>query len=192
MMIFMSLYQMVDGVFVANFVGETALSALNIVYPVPSVIIAVSIMLATGGSAIIAKDMGEMESQRAKENFSLLILVGFILGMIALLAGLLFLEPIIYMLGATESLYQYCYDYLLVLVLSAPLAVFQMLFQSFFVTAGKPHIGLTLTIIGGCINIVFDYIFIKICNLSDTCILNCEIHALHWGVNRIDWDYCNW
>ena len=79
MMIFMSLYQMVDGVFVANFVGETALSALNIVYPVPSVIIAVSIMLATGGSAIIAKDMGEMESQRAKENFSLLILVGFIL-----------------------------------------------------------------------------------------------------------------
>ena len=110
MMIFMSLYQMVDGVFVANFVGETALSALNIVYPVPSVIIAVSIMLATGGSAIIAKDMGEMESQRAKENFSLLILVGFILGMIALLAGLLFLEPIIYMLGATESLYQYCYD----------------------------------------------------------------------------------
>ena len=166
MMIFMSLYQMVDGVFVANFVGETALSALNIVYPVPSVIIAVSIMLATAGSAIIAKDMGEMESQRAKENFSLLILVGFILGMIALLAGLLFLEPIIYMLGATESLYQYCYDYLLVLVLSAPLAVFQMLFQSFFVTAGKPHIGLTLTIIGGCINIVFDYIFIKICNLG--------------------------
>lgn len=70
MMIFMSLYQMVDGVFVANFVGETALSALNIVYPVPSVIIAVSIMLATGGSAIIAKDMGEMESRRAKENFS--------------------------------------------------------------------------------------------------------------------------
>lgn len=168
MLIFMSLYQMVDGVFVANFVGENALSAINIVYPVPSVMIAISIMLATGGSAIIAKNMGEKKGQEAKENFSLLILTGFILGIVCLILGLLFLEPLIYMLGATEKLYQYCYDYLRILVLTAPLAVFQMLFQNFFVTAGKPHIGLTMTIVGGCVNIVFDYIFIKICGWGVT------------------------
>lgn len=164
MLIFMALYQMVDAIFIANFVGENALSALNIVYPVPSVIIAVSIMLATGASAIIAKNMGEKKEQEAKENFSMIILAGFILGIAFLLLGRVFLKQIIYMLGATELLYPYCYDYLLVLVFSAPLAVFQMLFQTFFVTAGRPHIGLVLTVIGGCANIVLDYIFIKICN----------------------------
>lgn len=90
------------------------------------------------------------------------------MGIVFLILGLLFLEPLIYMLGATEKLYQYCYDYLLILVLTAPLAVFQMLFQIFFVTAGKPHLGLIMTIVGGCVNIVFDYIFIKICGWGVT------------------------
>lgn len=168
MLIFMSLYQMVDGVFVANFVGENALSALNIVYPIPSIIIAVSIMLATGGSAIIAKNMGEKKTQEAKENFSMIVLAGLIIGIVVQLVGLAFLKPIILLLGATETLYDYCHDYLLILVLTAPLAVFQMLFQTFFVTAGKPQIGLALTIAGGCVNLVFDYIFIRICNLGVT------------------------
>lgn len=168
MLVFMSLYQMVDGVFVANFVGENALSALNIVYPVPSIIIALSIMLATGGSAIIAKNMGEGKLKDAKENFSMLICVGFILGIILMAFGTVFIEPIIYSLGATEGLYRYCYDYLFVLIMSAPLAIFQMLFQNFFVTAGKPHIGLTMTVIGGIANIVFDYIFIVISGMGVT------------------------
>ena len=131
MLMFMSLYQMVDGVFVANFVGETALSALNIVYPVPSVLIAVSIMLATGGNAIIARNMGEGEDRLAKENFSFMVLVGAAVGVGFLVFGLVFLGPLIRLLGATTHLYPYCRDYLLILVLSAPLAVFQMLFQNF-------------------------------------------------------------
>lgn len=167
MLMFMSLYQMVDGVFVANFVGETALSALNIVYPVPSVLIAVSIMLATGGNAIIARNMGEGEDRLAKENFSFLVLVGAAVGVGFLVFGLVFLGPLIRLLGATPHLYPYCRDYLLILVLSAPLAVFQMLFQNFFVTAGKPHIGLVLTILGGVANIVLDYVFMAV---------------FHWGV----------
>lgn len=167
MLMFMSLYQMVDGVFVANFVGETALSALNIVYPVPSVLIAVSIMLATGGNAIIARNMGEGEDRLAKENFSFLVLVGAAVGAGFLVFGLVFLGPLIRLLGATPHLYPYCRDYLLILVLSAPLAVFQMLFQNFFVTAGKPHIGLVLTILGGVANIVLDYVFMAM---------------FHWGV----------
>lgn len=149
MLVFMSLYQMVDAVFVSKFVGENALSALNIVYPFPSIVIAVSIMLATGGSAIIARNMGEGKEKEAKENFSFIVLVGAVIGVAIATAGILFIEPLIYMLGATPSLYDYCYEYLFILVLSVPLSVFQMLFQSFFVTAGKPHLGLTLTVLGG-------------------------------------------
>lgn len=166
MLIFVSMYQMVDGVFVANLVGETALSALNIVYPVLSITIAISIMLATGGSAIIAKNMGEKKLQEAKENFSLIILTGFLFGVTFLIFGLVFLEKIIYLLGATEKLYPYCYNYLGILTITAPLAVFQLLFQTFFVTAGKPHIGLALTVIGGCVNIVFDYVFIAVFHMG--------------------------
>lgn len=166
MLVFMSLYQMVDGAFVSKFVGEDALSALNIVYPVPSIIIAFSIMLSTGGSAIIAKNMGEGKLKIAKENFSFIILVGFILGISFLVLGVLFIDPLLHILGAIPSLYSYCYQYLMILILSAPLAVFQMLFQNFFVTAGKPHIGLTMTIIGGVSNIVLDYVFIVVFHMG--------------------------
>ena len=116
----------------SKFVGEDALSALNIVYPVSS-IIAFSIMLSTGGSAIIAKNMGEGKLKIAKENFSFIIL-GFILGISFLVLGVLFIDPLLHILG-TIPLYSYCYQYLMILILSAPLAVFQMLFQNFFVTA---------------------------------------------------------
>lgn len=166
MLVFMSLYQMVDAVFVSKFVGENALSALNIVYPFPSIVIAVSIMLATGGSAIIARNMGEGKKREAKENFSFIVLVGAVVGAAIVTVGVLFIEPLIYMLGATPSLYDYCYDYLFILVLSAPLSVFQMLFQSFFVTAGKPHLGLTLTVLGGAANIILDYVFIVLCGFG--------------------------
>lgn len=166
MLVFMSLYQMVDAVFVSKFVGENALSALNIVYPFPSIVIAVSIMLATGGSAIIARNMGEGKEKEAKENFSFIVLVGAVIGVAIATAGILFIEPLIYMLGATPSLYDYCYEYLFILVLSVPLSVLQMLFQSFFVTAGKPHLGLTLTVLGGASNIVLDYVFIVLCGFG--------------------------
>lgn len=166
MLVFMSLYQMVDAVFVSKFVGENALSALNIVYPFPSIVIAVSIMLATGGSAVIARNMGEEKRREAKENFSFIVLVGAVVGAVIVTVGVLFIEPVIYMLGATPSLYDYCYDYLFILILSAPLSVFQMLFQSFFVTAGKPHLGLTLTVLGGAANIILDYVFIVLCGFG--------------------------
>lgn len=162
MLVFMSLYQMVDGAFVSRFVGENALSALNIVYPVPSIMIAFSIMLATGSSAIIAKNMGEGDMQTARENFSLAVAVGLVMGICFLVFGTVFLKPLIQILGATPVLYSYCWDYLLILMLSAPLSVFQMLFQNFFVTAGKPHLGLITTMIGGVSNIVLDYLFIKV------------------------------
>lgn len=166
MLVFMSLYQMTDAVFVSNFVGENALSALNIVFPIPSIIIALSIMLATGGSAIIAKNMGEGKAQKAKQNFSMIVFVGFLLGIVIMIAGVIWIKPIIKVLGATPILYAYSYDYLFILLLACPLTVLQMLFQTFFVTAGKPHLGLVSTILGGVSNIVLDYLFIVVFHMG--------------------------
>ncbi len=160
MMVFMSLYTMVDGIFVSNLIGENALSAINIVFPASSIIIAISIMLATGGSAIIGKYMGEGKSQSAKEFFTLLIIIGLIFGVITLILGFLFIEPLITLLGSTPSLHDYCYSYLKILLIFAPFSVLQMLFQFFFVTAGKPNWGLFSTIAGGVVNILLDYILI--------------------------------
>lgn len=160
MMIFMAMYQVIDGVFVSRFINEYALSAINIVYPVVSVIIALSIMLATGGSAIIAKNMGEGKNKEAKENFTFFVCVGFILGIIITIFGLIFMKEIITKLGSTELLFDYCYQYLFVLTLVVPFIIVQMLFQNFFVAASKPHLGLFLTILGGVLNIGLDYLFI--------------------------------
>lgn len=160
MMVFMSLYMIVDGVFVSRFIGTNALSAVNIVYPLMNVVLAIAIMLATGGSAIIAKKMGEGKADEARENFSLLMIIGIAIGLSITILGIIFLKPIINMLGATNVLFDYCYDYTLVSLLFIPFMIIQLLFQYFFVTAGKPSIGLILTVIGGISNIVLDYVLI--------------------------------
>lgn len=162
MLVFMSMYQMVDAVFVSNYVGESALSAINIVFPIPSIVIAISIMLATGGSAVIAKNMGEGKNECAKQNFSMIVSVGFIFGIIFSIGCLFTLSSLVKGLGATDILFDYCYDYLYLLLLATPLMIVQMLFQTFFVTAGLPQLGLAMTGLGGVINVVFDYLFIVV------------------------------
>ena len=99
MMVFMSLYTIVDGIFVSRFVGSNALSAVNIVYPVLNLLFACGIMLSTGGSAIVARQMGEKREQEARENFSLLAAVSVTVGILILVPGLLFLEPLCGILG---------------------------------------------------------------------------------------------
>lgn len=160
MMIFMSLYTMVDGVFVSRFVGTDALSAVNIVYPILNVILAISIMLATGGSAIIARKMGQGKEAEARVNFSFLTLTGILIGVALLVLLLVFLKPIIRLLGATESLVPLCEAYAKPLILFTPFGVLQMLFQYFFVTAGRPMLGLFATVAGGLANMGLDYVFI--------------------------------
>ena len=160
MLVFISMYVMVDAVFVSNFVGSDALSALNIVYPVTSVVLAVSVMLATGGGAIIAKNMGEGKGQEAREKFSLLIWTGLAMGLVLTVFGLVFLDPLLHLMGATPKLWDYCRDYIVILILATPFYIFQLLFQTFMVTAGKPNLGLGMTVVGGLANVVLDYLFI--------------------------------
>ncbi len=159
MMVFMSLYQTVDGVFISNLVGELALTALNVVYPFSSVIIAIAVMLATGASAIIGLDMGLGNIREARKNFSFIVLAGVVLTVIISALAYIFMEPLIYAMGATPLIYQMCADYLRVMILVAPLAVLQILFQAFFVAAGKPKLGLILTVLSGVANIVLDALF---------------------------------
>lgn len=166
MMIFMSLYSIVDGIFISRLLGTNALSAANIVYPVISIVFAVDIMLSTGGSALIAKKLGEGKEREAREDFSFLTLVSFLFGIAILLIGNIFIEPIVRALGSTDALLPYCVDYLSVSLLLAPAAMLQMMFQTFFVTAGKPLIGLMLTISGGVANMILDYLFMGPFNMG--------------------------
>ena len=155
----MSCYEMVDGVFVANFVNADALAAINIVYPPITILIGIAIMLATGGSAIIAKKLGEKKEQEARENFTMIILVGLFIGILCIIADFLFVKKLVVLLGATERLFDYAYTYLFILALASPAGILQMLFMTFFVTAGKPNLGMILTAASGITNVVFDYIF---------------------------------
>lgn len=160
MMVFMSLYTIVDGMFVSRYVGSNALSAINIVYPMLCMTIGFGVMLGTGGSAIVARSLGEGKAQEARENFTWLLCAGAMLGAAFGALMLLFLEPAVRLLGSSDLLLQDCMAYAGFLMWFAPAGVLQLIFQVFFVTAGKPRVGLGLTIAAGLANVVFDYVFI--------------------------------
>lgn len=166
MMIFVSLYTIVDGFFVSRYVGTDALSAVNLVYPVISIIIAIGVMLATGGNAVVAIRMGEGNLKKAKKDFTLITITAIISCTIFSTIVLIYMEPVVRLLGADASLVELCVTYLTPLMLLAPFSALQMLFQSFFITAGKPGLGLTLTITAGLCNMLFDYIFIVPMNMG--------------------------
>lgn len=166
MMVFMSMYSIVDGAFVSKFVNTNALSALNIAYPLFNAVIAIGVMLGAGGSALIAKKMGEDKFQEAKENFSLIVYAGITIGITLTAAGAVFMKPLLKFLGANDLLMNYCYDYAFTLLLFTTPTILQMIFQYLFITAGKPHLGLGLIIVGGCLNILLDYVFIVPLNLG--------------------------
>lgn len=160
MMVFMGLYTITDTVFVSRFVGTNALSSINIVCPVINIIVGLGTMLATGGSAIIAKKMGTGNTREARSNFTLIILAGILIGLIITSIGLLFLNEIIRRLGASRILFPYCRDYLTIQLIFAVGNMMQVLYQNLFVTAGKPVFGLALSVFSGIANIALDYIFI--------------------------------
>lgn len=160
MMICMSLYIIVDGIFISRFVGTDALSATNIVYPVITVANAIGILFSTGGSAIIARKLGAGLISEARQSLSLIVLGAVIICALFSALAIAFLDPLIYFLGASDAIYSFCRDYLLILIIFAPVSVLQLLFQQFLVTAGRPDLGMTLTILAGLSNILFDYICI--------------------------------
>lgn len=160
MMMFFSLYTIIDGMFISRFVNADALSATNIVYPVINILLGLGIMLATGGSAIVAKLMGEGKNKEARESFTSLIITSIVVGITIAIVGIIFIKPIIYALGSTERLYSYSFDYLFIMLAFSPVIMTKMFFDYFLVTAGHPKLGLLSSILGGITNIILDYVFI--------------------------------
>ena len=159
MMIFMGLYTIIDTIFVARFADINALSALNIICPIINLIVGLGTMFATGGSAIIARKMGTGEYTRASQDFTLIILAGFLSGVLIAFWGTMFIDRIVWGLGASDILFPYCKEYLFILLLFTPASILQVLFQHLIVTAGHPKIGMLLGLSAGIANIFLDYIF---------------------------------
>lgn len=168
MMVILSMYIIVDGMFVARFIGTTALSAVNMFYPAICFEMAVAIMIATGGSAIVARKMGEGNQKEAQNNLSFLIVAELAIGVIIAIIGNIFTEEIISLLGASSVQAPLSIAYAKIIFAFAPAYFLQTAFQTFFVTAGKPTLGLIVTIVGGVVNIVLDYIFMSPLNMGVT------------------------
>lgn len=160
MMIFMGLYTITDTIFVARLVNADALSAINIVCPVINLTVGLGTMLAAGGNAIVSRKMGAGANEEAREDFTLLVIVALAMGLILLTAGLFWMEEIIAFLGASDRLFPYCREYLTALAFFIPANILQTLFANLLVTAGRPGLGLGLSVLAGVANIVFDYIFL--------------------------------
>ena len=162
MMLFMGLYTVIDTIFVARLVDTNALSALNIVCPVINLIVGLGTMLATGGGAIVARKMGEGKPMRASQDFTLIISAGVLSGILIASLGTLFIDRIIWGLGASSILFSYCKEYLLILLLFTPASILQVLFQNLIVTAGWPEAGMLLGVSAGIANIFLDYVFMAL------------------------------
>ena len=160
MMVFVSLYTIVDGLFVSNFVGPEAVAALNLVYPVQGVALAIGIMFATGGSALVAIRMGQGRNEEARSAFTLILVTSVTLSLAVTVLTLTNLESLCRWLGAEGETLVYSEVYLGTLICFIPVGAIQLFFQSFFVTAGRPKLGLVMNIGAGVFNIVFDYLLV--------------------------------
>lgn len=160
MMIFTSIYGVVDGFFVSNFAGKTPFAAVNLIMPVLMVVATVGFMFGTGGTALVAKVLGEGDRGRANRYFSLFTYVSFGLGVLFSLVGFVLIRPISRLLGANGELLEACVLYGRINLLATPFFILQLLFQSFFITAEKPQLGLIVTISSGLTNMVLDAVLV--------------------------------
>lgn len=168
MMIFTSIYGIVDGFFVSNFVGKTPFAALNFIMPVLMILGCVGFMFGTGGGALIAKILGEGDRKQANENFSLLVYVSAACGVVLAVLGIVFLRPIAVLLGAEGQMLSDCLLYGRIILLALPFYILQYEFQCLFATAEKPKLGLSVTVAAGVTNMVLDALFVAV---------------FHWGLS---------
>ncbi len=160
MMVFTSVYSIVDGVFVSNFVNKTAFAALNLIFPVTMILGSLGFMMGAGGSALVAKTLGEGDKEQANKIFSGVVYSTIILGGVVSLCVIFFVEPIAKLLGATDEMLPYCVIYGQILIGAEMLFMVQNLFQTFFIVAEKSGLGFAVTAIAGVTNIILDAAFI--------------------------------
>ena len=166
-MLFTSVYGIVDGLCVSNFVGKTAFAAVNLIMPLPQLLGTVGFMLGTGGSAIVGITLGEGDQKKADRYFTMFLLAALVSVSVLAVLGFVFLRPVAMLLGAKGELLDYAVRYGRILMLALPPFALQNMFQSFFVTAEKPLLGFWFTVGAGCTNMVLDVVMVGM---------------LHWGV----------
>lgn len=167
MMIFTSIYGVVDGLFVSNFVGKIPFAAINLIMPFLMIMGGVGFMIGTGGNALVAKTLGEGKKEVANRYFTMMILFTLLVGAVLTVVGVIFIRPISVFLGATEGMLEACVVYGRINLLFMPSFMLQNVFQSFLITAEKPKLGLFFTVAAGVTNMVLDAVLIA---------------GLHWGV----------
>lgn len=167
MMVFTSIYGVVDGLFVSNIVGKAAFAAINLIMPVNMIFGGIGFMLGTGGSALVAKTLGEKEPEKANRYFTMMILITAIIGVITSVIGIGIMRPVSVLLGADEAMLPNCILYGRIMMAFNVSFMLQNAFQGFLITAEKPSLGLAVTVIAGITNMVLDALFIGV---------------FHWGV----------
>ena len=166
MMVFTSIYGVVDGFFVSNFVGKTAFASINLVMPFLMILGGVGFMIGTGGSALVAKYLGEQNNDQARRVFSMMLIVTLILGVSTSALGFIFAENVAQLLGADSELLPYCVTYARTCLIFNTMFMLQNVFQSFLVTAERPKMGLAVVIAAGCTNMLLDFLFIAVFELD--------------------------
>ncbi len=167
MMVFTSVYGVVDGLFVSNFVGKTAFASINLIMPFVMIIGGTGFMVGTGGTALVSKVLGERDEEKANRYFSMMVLLVLGLGAVLSVLGIAFMRQVSYLLGATEEMIADCVLYGRIVIGFTVAFMLQNLFQSFFIAAERPKLGLLVTVAAGCTNMALDALFIA---------------GFHWGV----------
>lgn len=171
MMVFISVYGIVDGFFVSNFAGGTPFAALNLIFPLIMILGSVGFMLGTGGNAVVSKALGEGDGERANRIFSMLVYVTVVFGVALSVLGIVFVRPIAKFFAVNEKdlsaaeraqLIEYCVVYARIILSVLPAFMLQNAFQGFFVTAEKPRLGLYVTVAAGMLNVVLDALFVAV------------------------------
>lgn len=162
MMVFTSIYGVVDGFFVSNYAGKTQFAAVNLIMPFLMILGTIGFMFGTGGSALVSKTMGEGKKEKAQQIFSQLIYASILLGVTFSVLGIIFLRPVSAALGAEGEMLDNCVLYGRIILCALTVFILQNEFQSFFVAAEKPQLGLYVTVIAGVANMVLDALFVAV------------------------------
>ena len=166
MMVFTSIYGVVDGYFVSNYVGKTPFAAVNLIMPFLMILGGVGFMIGTGGSALVAKHLGEKDENQARRVFSMMMILTLILGVSISVLGVIFADKVALLLGADSEMLEYCVIYARTCLIFNTMFMFQNVFQSFLVTAERPKLGLVVIVAAGCTNMLLDFLFIAVFQLG--------------------------
>lgn len=166
MMVFTSIYGVVDGLFVSNFVGKEPFAAINLIMPILMITGAFGFMMGTGGTAIVAKTLGEGDRRRANEYFSFIVYITIAVGVAMSALGIILMPSLSRLLGAEGKTLEYCISYGRIVLLALPFFMLENLFQSFFIAAEKPKLGLYTNIVAGIMNMVLDALFVAVLDLG--------------------------